>query len=760
MMDAKVETVRGPSAIPTQTATGKKAQNVKQATKPAHRKLAVVLPPVVCAVLERRYLRKDADGQVIETFEDMLWRVASHAAQAERRYGGNPKQWAKNFYDVMADLRFLPNSPCLMNAGTKLGQLAACFVLPVEDSLEAIFTVLKEAALIHKSGGGTGFSFSRLRPGGDVVASTCGVASGPLSFLRIFDAATHEIKQGGRRRGANMGVLRVDHPDILQFIKAKSQAGVLENFTLSVAVTCDFMRKACAGEDYDLVNPRTAKPCGRLNAGQVLDAIAQEGWRTGEPGVLFLDAVNEANPTPHLGEIEATNPCGEQPLLPYESCVLGSINLARMVRGAGVDWKALRETARLAVRFLDDVIDVNHYPLSQIERVTKGNRKIGLGVMGFADLLFTLRVPYDCDEALKLGEKLMAEVARAAREASEILAEEKGPFPNSKRSLCDKAGERNLRNATRTTIAPTGTLSLIAGVSSGIEPNYALAYNRKVGNDSVTVVNPVFERLARERGLYTPGLVEGLLRGGAIKDVNGIPEDVRRVFVTALEVSPEWHVRMQAAFQKHTDNAVSKTINLPATAGVDVVKEAFLTAWRLGCKGLTVYRDGSRPQQVLTAGPRAGTQGQPRERPERTAGMTKKARVGCGNLYITVNRDDQGLCEVFTVVGRAGGCPSQSEAASRLVSIALRSGVEPEALVEQLRGIRCHSTVAAKKTRDGTEVLSCPDAIGRTIAEFMNHSDNGTEPALPQRCPDCGNKLEQQNSRCVICRSCGFSRCF
>jgi ribonucleoside-diphosphate reductase alpha chain len=720
----------------------------------------VVLPPVVWAVLERRYLRKDANGRVVEMFEDMLWRVASHAAQAEKQYGCEPQQWAKKFFDMMADLRFLPNSPCLMNAGTKLGQLAACFVLPVEDSLEAISTALKEAALIHKSGGGTGFSFSRFRPCGDVVASTCGVASGPLSFLRIFDAATHEIKQGGRRRGANIGVLRVDHPDVLQFIKAKSQAGVLENFNLSVAVTNDFMEKACAGEDYDLINPRTAKPCGRLNAGQVLDVIAEEAWRTGEPGLLFLDAVNKTNPTPRIGQIEATNPCGEQPLLSYESCVLGSVNLAKMVAGGGIDWEALRDTARLAVRFLDDVIDVSHYPLPQIERVTKGNRKVGLGVMGFADLLFTLGVPYNCDEALELGEKIMVEVSGTAREASEILAEERGPFPNFKRSLCDKPGARKLRNATRTTIAPTGTLSLIAGVSSGIEPNYALAHNRKIGDDSVTVVNPVFERVARERGFYTPRLVENLLRGGAIKDAVGIPEDARRVFVTALKVSPEWHVRMQAAFQKHTDNAVSKTINLPATAGVGVVKEVFLMAWRLGCKGLTVYRDGSRPEQIFAAGPPRATPGQPRERPERTAGMTKKARVGCGNLYITVNRDEHGLCEVFTVVGRAGGCPSQSEAASRLVSIALRSGVEPEALVEQLRGIRCHSTVAAKKTRDGTEVLSCPDAIGRTIAEFMNHSDNGTEPVLPQRCPDCGNKLEQQNGRCAICRSCGFSRCF
>ncbi|MBM3334844.1 vitamin B12-dependent ribonucleotide reductase [Candidatus Sumerlaeota bacterium] len=724
------------------------------------RKPAAVLSPAACAVLERRYLRKDADGQVIETFEDMLRRVTCHAAQAEKQYGCDPQRWAERFYDMMADLRFLPNSPCFMNAGTKLGQLAACFVLPVEDSLEAIFTALKETALIHKSGGGTGFSFSRLRPSGDVVASTCGVASGPLSFLWIFDAATHEIKQGGRRRGANMGILRVDHPDILQFIQAKSEVGVLENFNLSVAVTNEIMEKACAGEDYDLVNPRTAKPSGRLNAEQVLDAIAQEAWRTGEPGLLFLDAVNEANPTPRVGQIEATNPCGEQPLLPYESCVLGSINLARMATAGGVDWRALRDTAQLAVRFLDDVIDVNHYPLAQIEHITRGNRKIGLGVMGFADLLFALGVPYDCDEALELGEKLMAEVSGAAREVSERLADERGPFPNFKRSIYDKSGAPKLRNATRTTIAPTGTLSLIAGVSSGIEPNFALAYNRKVGDGSVTLVNPVFERVARQRGFYTPGLVEDLLKNGAIKDGEGIPEEVRRVFATALEVSPEWHVRMQAAFQKHTDNAVSKTINLPTTAGVDVVKEAFLMTWRLGCKGLTVYRDGSRPQQVLAARPQRAPRSQPRERPEKTTGMTKKARVGCGNLYITVNRDDQGLCEVFTVVGRAGGCPSQSEAASRLVSIALRAGVEPDAIVEQLRGIRCHSTVAAKKTRDGAEVLSCPDAIGRTIAEFMNHGDNGADLVLPQRCPDCGNKLEQQNGRCVICRSCGFSRCF
>jgi len=719
----------------------------------------VDLTPLARSILQRRYLCRKANG-VKETHEEMFWRVAKNVAQAEEQYGCDANDWAEKFYQIMIEPRFLPNSPCLMNAGTQLGQLAACFVLPVEDSLEGIFNTVKEAALVNKSGGGTGFSFSRLRPDGDIVGSTSGVASGPVSFMRVFDAATEQVKQGGRRRGANMGVLEVTHPDVLTFIRAKNKAGILENFNLSVAVDSEFMRKALAGEDYELVNPRTGRVTGSLNARDVLDEIIREAWQTGEPGLLFLDKVNDANPTLHIGKIGATNPCGEQPLLPYESCNLGSMNLTRMIRDKRIDWGKLRETTRLAVRFLDDVIDVNRYPLPQIEYMTAGNRKIGLGVMGFADLMYELGIPYDSEEAVQFAGKLASFIQQEAHRASEELAGERGCFPNWKGSTWDTKHHRRMRNAASITIAPTGSISLIAGCSSGIEPNFSLVYERKVEDERTIIVDPAFERIARKQGFYRPGLTEEILNCGSLKNVDGIPEQVKRVFVTALEIQPEWHVRMQAAFQQFTDNAVSKTVNLPKRASIADVDRVFRLAWELGCKGITVYRDGSRPDQTLRTHADVPAGGLPRARPEATTGRTKKVKVGCGNLYITVNRDAHGVCEIFTNVGRGGGCPSQAEATSRLASIALRAGVVAEAIVEQLRGIRCLSTLTAKKKQSGIKVLSCPDAIGRTIEEFLNGRESSSETPLPDRCPECGSRLEHEGGRCTICRVCGFSKCY
>jgi ribonucleoside-diphosphate reductase alpha chain len=535
---------------------------------------------------------------------------------------------------------------------------------------------------------------------------------------------------------------------------------MLENFNISVAVTSDFMQKAERGEDYQTINPRTGKPVSKLNAGKVFDLIVQQAWQTGEPGLIFIDRINDANPTPAIGRIEATNPCGEQVLLPYECCTLGSINLMKILKNREIDWDELRRIVKIAVCFSDDVIDVSQYPLPEIEEISKGNRKIGLGVMGHGDLLYTLGIPYDSEEAVTLAENLMKEISTTAWKTSEELARDRGPFPNFEKSVFYQKKLPPCRNATCTTIAPTGTISLIAGVSSGIEPNFALAYKRRIGNEDVIITNPVFERVARERGFYRSGLLEEILaKGGTLRDIEGIPEDVKRVFVTALEIAPEWHVRMQAAFQRYTDNAVSKTVNLSRTATVEDIKKVFVMAWKLGCKGITVYRDGSRAGQVLTTGTQSVNAIQPRQRPEKTRGDTKKVQVGCGNLYITVNKDTIGLCEVFTNVGRGGGCPAQAEATSRLASIALRAGVTPEAIVEQLRGIRCMSTLAAKGKRQ-IEVLSCPDAIGRTIEEFLKGPGLVPAKALPDRCPECKSELEHEGGRCVICRSCGFSRCF
>ena len=737
-------------------------------------------------VLERRYLKKDADGNPIETPERLFWRVAVDIASADRNY--DPKvdleAVALDFYELMASLDFLPNSPTLMNAGRDLQQLSACFVLPVEDTMESIFTAIKNTALIHQSGGGTGFSFSRIRPKNDRVASTGGVASGPVSFMKVFNAATEAVKQGGTRRGANMAILKVDHPDIIEFITCKQDPTVLTNFNISVGLTEDFMRAVEQGEDYQLVNPRTGQAVRTLSARHIFDQIVDMAWRNGEPGIVFLDRINRDNPTPAIGEIESTNPCGEQPLLPYESCNLGSLNLAHIVKdtsaGPEIDYARFGDVITRALHFLDNVIDQNRYPLPEIERMTKANRKIGLGVMGFADMLIRLGVPYNSEEALRLAAQLMEFLREKARAASLELARERGPFPSYDKSIY-AGGETPLRNATITTIAPTGTLSIIAGCSGGVEPLFAVVFTRNIlDGQKLLEVHPLFESMARERGFYSEGLMEKVSQHKTIQELDDITEDVRRLFVTAYDVSPEWHVRMQAAFQEHTDNAVSKTVNFRQEATPEDIRSVYMLAYRLGCKGVTVYRDGSRQQQVLTAGAQAATQtsggaegavrapGQhitPRPRPQVTQGATYKTKTGCGNLYVTINQDEYGLCEVFTSMGKQGGCmASQAEAVSRLISLALRSGVAPDSVVEQLKGIRCPNL----SWENGGTILSCADSISKALERHhtrgasaeINHGHGELSDLLglcPQ-CPECGGTVEIAEG-CLVCRACGYSKC-
>jgi ribonucleoside-diphosphate reductase alpha chain len=567
------------------------------------------LTPQAITILEKRYLKRDARGQVIETPEEMFWRVAQNIAEAERFYGNQAalEELSETFFRMMASLEFLPNSPCLMNAGRDLQQLAACFVLPVEDSLDSIFETVKQTALIHQSGGGTGFSFSHLRPRDDRVQSTGGLASGPVSFMRVFNMATDVIKQGGTRRGANMGVLGVDHPDIMEFINIKKNLKEMENFNLSVGITKAFMEALAKDDEYDLINPRTKQSIQRLKAREVLEAIVSAAWETGDPGILFLDRVNGANPTPELGEIESTNPCGEVPLLSYEPCVLGSINLLKMMKEKdgkwGVDFDKIRMTVRHAVRFLDNVIDMNQYPLPQISRMAKGNRKIGLGVMGLAHFLIRLGIPYNSQKALEVVKGMMSFIQYQAREQSMELAEKRGVFPNFKGSIYDKPGGMRLRNATLTTIAPTGTLSLLANCSSGIEPLFAIQYTRRALEDmEFQMMDPLFIELGKKRGFLSPELIKSLSEGASLEEMPQIPKEVKELFTTTFEIPPRWHIRIQAAFQEYTDNAVSKTINFPRDATKDEVREAFLMAYQERCKGITIYRSGSKPSQVLACG--------------------------------------------------------------------------------------------------------------------------------------------------------------
>jgi ribonucleoside-diphosphate reductase alpha chain len=749
-------------------------------------------------VLRERYL-VHRDGEVAETPEEMCWRVAAAIARAEERFGRSAAaagEVAAAFYDMMVEGQFLPNSPTLMNAGRENQlQYSACYVLPVGDSMGEIFDSVKAAAIIHQSGGGTGFAFSRLRPQNDIVRSTGGRASGPVSFLRVFNAATEAVKQGGARRGANMGVLRVDHPDILEFIECKLDGGIT-NFNISVAVTDAFMASLEAGLDYELVNPRTGLAVGRLSAREVFDRIVRAAWRTGDPGLVFIDRINAspANPTPEVGQIEATNPCGEQPLLPNEACNLGSLNVARFAHQRdgrwAVDWEEMERVVRLAVRFLDDVIEVNPYPLPEIDATVKANRRIGLGIMGWADLLFALQIPYDSQEALDLAGRLMAFVEDKGHDQSARLAEERGPFPNFSRSIY--RGGRPLRNSTVTTIAPTGTISMIAGSSSGIEPVFALAFEHRVkgvdGERVLPFVSQSFEQLGRERGFHSDALMSEVARRGSLHDIPGLPEEARAVFKTAHEIHWSWHVRHQAAFQKHTDNGVSKTINLPAAAADSDVAEAYLLAWQEGCLGITVFRDGCKGGQVLNmgvGGEGAALQGEGgaleewlgdrvvKPRPRSLSGATHRMETPIGTAFITVNETPDGdPFEVFVQVGKAGSdTMAVAEALGRLISLVLR-------LPSPLSAQRRLEEVISQLSRIGggqptgfgaAKILSLPDALARTLGEHIGlgrrreSEAEAAEPTVRRRvgdlCKECGQATLVYEEGCKKCLSCGFNEC-
>jgi ribonucleoside-diphosphate reductase alpha chain len=759
-------------------------------------------------VMKERYLARDSQGRQ-ETPEDMCWRVATAVATAEEEWGRSSEgieAIAEAFYQVMVDNLFLPNSPTLMNAGTSNGLgYSACFVLPIDDSIEGIFDAIKYAALIHKSGGGTGFAFSRLRSKGSQVRTTAGVASGPVSFMRVFDAATEQVKQGGRRRGANMGILRVDHPDILEFINSKLTGGIT-NFNISVAATDRFMEALSRDGSYELIDPRTKQVTGTLAAREVFEQIIQAAWRTGDPGMVFIDRINasRANPVPDIEQIEATNPCGEQPLGPNDACNLGSINLVKFARasehayrnghghGDRIDWAELERVVRLAVRFLDDVIEVNPYPLPAIDEEVKRNRRIGLGVMGWADLLLELEIPYDSDEALTLADRLMAFIERVGHDESARLATERQPFPRWSESIYRH--EKPLRNSTVTTVAPTGTISIIAGCSSGIEPLFAVAYSHIVGDRHLTFVNPQFERLAKARGFYSEMLMTKVAANGTVQGLSDVPPDVQQVFVTAHQIAPDWHVRTQAVFQRHLDNGCSKTVNLPHSASVEEVGKAYLLAYELGCLGITVFRDGCKTDQVLhvgTAGKAAPTVEQApakagremaetpalagqrqvvKPRPRKVQGVTYRVATPLGTAFITVNvNGNDEPFEVFANVGKAGSdTASVSEAVGRLISLILRlpSPLTPterlREVVGQLKGIGGGRHLGYGRSR----IRSLPDAMAQVLAEHLGIADvEEVAPSQPMPegvgdlCPECGQGTLVYEEGCQKCYSCGYTEC-
>ncbi len=824
-------------------------------------------------IMAKRYLKKNEEGEPIEEPEQMFWRVARTVAEADRAYGasnGAIDALAREFYRLMATRLFEPNSPTLMNAGRPLGQLSACFVLPVSDSLsngkDGIYDTLRAMALVHQSGGGTGFAFSRLRPKNDVVKSTMGVASGPVSFMKLYDGSTEVVKQGGTRRGANMGILRVDHPDIREFITCKSDVTQVTNFNISVAITDAFMEAVKAGERYELKSPRSGEVVGTEDANEIFDLIIHGAWATGEPGVFFIDEANRYNPVPELGSYEATNPCGEQPLLAYDVCNLGSVNVGMFARTDApadasmderIDWEAFRNTVHLATHFLDNVIDANNYPLAEIDALAKKIRRIGLGIMGWADLLIRVGVPYDSDEAIALARTVMGFVEEEARNASERLAETRGTFPAWKKSIWgpDRTaarvdGERvrpmrKLRNSNITTVAPTGTISIFADCSGGIEPLFAVAFMRNQAGALMPDVNRDFVRMAKSDGWYSDELMERIAEEGHIH-FDDVPADVQRLFVTSHDVTPDWHIRMQAAFQERTDSAISKTCNFPQDATEDDVREIYLKAHALRCKGVTVYRDGSRPMQVLSTGKTgkeaaaAGAGGpksqktadleaaladareenhrlnqemdavrarlqeleikhqkrlHKRKRPDVLTGTTRKMRSPLGDMYVTVNEDEDGKpFEVFTTLGKAGGAAmADAEAIGRLISLALRSGIPMLDVINQLRGISCDRAVGIGPNK----VLSVPDAIGQVLQAHMMEKEGIQEelpigtagarknpviaprvapPAATQSqlqanldyydpgdsflgtCPECSSDLQFAEG-CVKCLSCGYSEC-
>jgi ribonucleoside-diphosphate reductase alpha chain len=743
-------------------------------------------------VLRERYLMRQG-GEVVETPEEMCWRVALTIARGEARYGRSEaavREIAEAFYDIMIEGGFLPNSPTLMNAGKGNGlQYSACYVLPVGDSMEEIFDSVKAAAIIHKSGGGTGFAFSRLRPKDDIVASTGGRASGPVSFLKVFNSATEAVKQGGTRRGANMGILRIDHPDILEFIDCKLDGGIT-NFNISVAVTDRFMTALASGSEYELINPHSGEITGRLLAKEVFDRIVRAAWRTGDPGMVFIDRINAspANPTPAIGVVEATNPCGEQPLLPNEACNLGSLNVSKFARRSdagdwSIDWDEMERVVRLAVRFLDDVIEMNPYPLPVIDETVKANRRIGLGIMGWADLLFTMGIPYDSQEAIDLADRLMAFVKEKSHDQSAKLAEERGTFTNWDRSIY--RAQRPMRNSTVTTIAPTGTISMIAGCSSGVEPIFALAFEHRVkqpdGERVLTFVNETFERLAKEQGFYSDALMQEIAKRGSLHGIRGLPEPAAKVFKTSHEISFEWHVRHQAAFQRSTDNGVSKTINLPNNATEGDVAHAYRLAWELGCLGITVFRDGCKGEQVLNIGvgkkDKAPSVGAPmgpatiKPRPRSLKGSTYRTQTPIGTAWITITENDEHEpFEVFVQVGKGGSdTMAVAESLGRLISLILRL---PSPLSAQRRLEEVISQLAriggGQPTGFGPDkILSLPDALSRTLAEHIGEVKPLPEApvtAAPRKqigdlCKECGQATFVYEEGCKKCLSCGFNEC-
>lgn len=784
-------------------------------------------------ILQERYLLKGGNLEIVETVAERFWHIAYDIASGDLDFGGSEKNvhdLARQFYSMMVNQQFLPNSPTIMNAGKQNGlQYSACFVLPVGDSLPEIFDSVKYAALIHQTGGGTGFAFSRLRPAGSIVNTTGGVASGPVSFLRVFNAATESIKQGGTRRGANMGILRVDHPDVMEFIRCKAELDDLNkpvyegvapllpddstraylktllldkqiaNFNISVAITDKFMQALQKGGDFELIVPHTGEVVGKLNAKEVFDEIIERAWTTGDPGLIFIDRINHspANPVPSLEHIEATNPCGEQPLAPWDACNLGSINLGKFVLGdvSDVDWEGLKAVTHQAVHFLDNVVQTNPYTLQPIYDEVHHNRRIGLGVMGWADMLFKLQIPYDCDQALELGEKIMKFINEEGHAESERLAQVRGPFPNWAHSIY--ARKNPIRNSTVTTIAPTGTISIIGDCSSGIEPVFALAYihRAKRGGDEMrylTIANKTFEEIARKERFWSEDLAQNVMDHGSVAGLDDVPQNWQRVFTTAAQISPDYHVRMQAAFQKYTDNGVSKTINLPNSATRDDVRRAYVMAWETGCNGITIYRDGSKTTQVLNVsstlkpfeakGGEASPAAPVAERPMILRGRTYKITTPVGEAFITINRDGFGQpFEVFVTVGRGGmHTMADAEAMGRLVSLSLRLArgakeTDPKAVAEkivgQLKGIGGASHVGFGKNR----VMSLADAIAKVLAEDLalapDLGETGDQvplnlttpytlnPGMADLCPECGSATFVMEEGCKKCHSCGYSMC-
>jgi ribonucleoside-diphosphate reductase alpha chain len=753
-------------------------------------------------VLGERYLVKDENLKPIETPEQMVWRVAWEIASAEAVWGATKKevdQKARDFYNLMISRKFIPNSPTLMNAGTGNGlQYSACFVLPVEDSMEGIFDALKYQAIIHKTGGGTGFAFSRLRPQGALVKTSSGTASGPVSFMKIFDAATNEVKQGGKRRGANMGILRVDHPDVLEFIHCKEEGGIT-NFNISVAITDAFMEAYFNDTDYDLVDPHTKKVVGSLNARKIFDEIADGAWRTGDPGLIFIDRINAGpgNPIPVLGPVESTNPCGEQPLYPFDACNLGSIFLGYFVKDGQIDWDELSKVARMSTRFLDNVIEVNPYPLEQIRKTVFNSRRIGLGVGGYSDMLVELGIPFDSQEALDLAEKVMKFIQDEALDEDRKLAKVRGPFPLFPVSIY--RDEEPRRNSTITTIAPTGTISIIAGASSGVEPMFAIAFQHIVKDKhldrKLTFVEPRFEKIAREKGFYSEELMTKVGEHGVIRDMEEIPSEVREIFGTAHEIDIDWHIKTQAAFQRYTENAVSKTINLRHEATIEDVKKAYMTAWETGCKGITIFRDGSKDVQVLNLGVNNGEKKEeaPKpqlvlDRPVRVAGATYRILTPLGSAFITINQTETGEpFELFVTIGKAGSeVAAMAEALGRLISTNFRFGNHLPArerareIMQQLQGIGGSRSVGFGPNK----IRSLPDAIAKAIGMHFGFTNGHTnsidvgapavveeqslDPAVASAtmenkigdiCPSCGAPALVYEEGCAKCHACGHSEC-